>query len=69
MSDTNSTITVLIVLLLIASGVAMAAKWVPAPYTLALVVVGLVISRDALSTSDSHFSRSDPAHFSAGAAI
>lgn len=44
MSDTNSTITVLIVLLLIASGVAMAAKWVPVPYTLALVVVGLVIS-------------------------
>ena len=35
---------VLIVLLLIASGVAMASKWVPVPYTLALVVVGLVIS-------------------------
>jgi hypothetical protein len=44
MSDTNSTITVLIVLLLIATGVAMASKWVPVPYTLALVVVGLVIS-------------------------
>ncbi len=44
MNDTYSTITVLILLLLIASGVAMAAKWVPVPYTLALVVVGLVIS-------------------------
>ncbi len=44
MNDTHSTITVLIVLLLIASGVAMTAKWVPVPYTLALVVVGLVIT-------------------------
>ena len=35
MNDTHSTITVLIGLLLIASGVAMAAKWVPVPYMLA----------------------------------
>ena len=44
MNDTHFTITVLMVLLLIASAVAMAAKWVPVPYTLALVIVGLVIS-------------------------
>lgn len=44
MNDTHSTITILIVLLLIASGVAMAAKWLPVPYTLTLVIVGLVIS-------------------------
>lgn len=44
MNDTHSTITVLIVLLLIASGVAMVSKQVPVPYTLALVVVGLVIT-------------------------
>jgi len=35
---------VLIALLLIASGVAMATKWVRVPYTLALVIVGMVIS-------------------------
>ncbi|CAN5864419.1 hypothetical protein BH18ACI4_BH18ACI4_28340 [soil metagenome] len=44
MGDTHSTITVLMVLLLIASAVAMATKWVPVPYTLALVIVGLAIS-------------------------
>lgn len=44
MNDTHSTITVLILLLLIASGVAMASKWVPVPYTLALVIVGLAVS-------------------------
>jgi CPA1 family monovalent cation:H+ antiporter len=44
MNDTHSTITVFIVLLLIASGVAMLTKWIPVPYTLALVIVGLVIS-------------------------
>lgn len=44
MADTHSTITVLMVLLLIASGVAMATKWIPVPYTLALVIVGLAIS-------------------------
>jgi CPA1 family monovalent cation:H+ antiporter len=43
-SETHFSITVLIALLLIASGVAMATKWVRLPYTLALVVVGLVIS-------------------------
>jgi NhaP-type Na+/H+ or K+/H+ antiporter len=42
--DVHLSITVLIALLLIASVVAMAAKWVRAPYTLALVIVGLVIS-------------------------
>lgn len=44
MNDTHFTITVFIILLLIASGVAMVSKWVPVPYTLALVIVGLVIS-------------------------
>lgn len=44
MNDTLFTITVFIALLLIASGVAMATKWIRVPYTLALVIVGLVIS-------------------------
>jgi CPA1 family monovalent cation:H+ antiporter len=44
MNDTHFTITVFIALLLIASGVAMAAKWVRVPYTLMLVIVGLMIS-------------------------
>lgn len=44
MSDTHFAITVFIVLLLIASAVAMITKWIRVPYTLALVVVGLVIS-------------------------
>lgn len=44
MNDTHFTITVLIALLLVASGVAMASKWIPVPYTLSLVIVGLVIS-------------------------
>lgn len=44
MDNTFSTITVFIGLLLIASGVAMATKWIRIPYTLALVIVGLVIS-------------------------
>ena len=39
MPDTHFTITIFIVLLLIASGVAMITKWVPVPYTLALVIV------------------------------
>src|SRR5216684_1906770 len=42
MHDTHLTITALILLLLIASGVAMITKWVQVPYTVALVVVGLV---------------------------
>lgn len=44
MNETLFTITVFIALLLIASGVAMATKWVRVPYTLALVIVGLLIS-------------------------
>jgi CPA1 family monovalent cation:H+ antiporter len=44
MNETHSTITIFIVLLLVASGVAMATRWVRVPYTLALVIVGLVIS-------------------------
>lgn len=44
MSDTHFTVSVFIVLLLVASAVAMATKWVRVPYTLALVVIGLVIS-------------------------
>jgi Kef-type K+ transport system membrane component KefB len=42
--EAHLSITVLIALLLIASGVATATKWVRLPYTLALVIVGLVIS-------------------------
>jgi len=44
MPDTQTTVRILILLLLIASAVAMATKWVRVPYTLALVIVGLVIS-------------------------
>ena len=44
MNDTHFTITVFIVLLLIASGVAMLTKWISVPYTLALVIVGLVLA-------------------------
>jgi monovalent cation:H+ antiporter, CPA1 family len=44
LDQTRFTITVLIILLLIASAVAMITKWVRVPYTLALVIVGLVIS-------------------------
>lgn len=44
MNDTHFTITIVIVLLLIASGVAMATKWLPVPYTIALVLVGIIIS-------------------------
>jgi len=44
MNETSYTITVFIVLLLVASAVAMATRWVRAPYTLALVIVGLLIS-------------------------
>jgi CPA1 family monovalent cation:H+ antiporter len=44
MSETHYTITVFIALLLVASGVAMVTRWVRIPYTLALVLVGLVIS-------------------------
>ena len=44
MGDTHTTVSIFIVLLLVASAVAMATKWVRVPYTLALVIVGLVIS-------------------------
>jgi Sodium/hydrogen exchanger family len=44
MNETLFTIMVFIALLLVASGVAMATKWVRVPYTLALTIVGLVIS-------------------------
>lgn len=44
MAETHTTITIFIFLLLIASGVAMATRWIRVPYTLALVIVGLIIS-------------------------
>lgn len=44
MNEAHFTITIFITLLLVASGVAMATKWIRVPYTLALVIVGLVIS-------------------------
>jgi CPA1 family monovalent cation:H+ antiporter len=44
MNETHFTITIFIVLLLIASGVAMVTRWIAVPYTLALVLVGLLIS-------------------------
>lgn len=44
MADTQITVRILVLLLLVASAVAMATKWVRVPYTLALVIVGLVIS-------------------------
>lgn len=44
MNDTHFTITVFVVLLPIASCVAMLTKWVSVPDTLALVTVGLIIS-------------------------
>jgi CPA1 family monovalent cation:H+ antiporter len=44
MNDTHYAITVFITLLLISSAVAMAAKWVKVPYTLMLVIVGLIIT-------------------------
>jgi CPA1 family monovalent cation:H+ antiporter len=44
MYETLFTIRIFITLLLVASGVAMATKWVRVPYTLALIIVGLVIS-------------------------
>ena len=44
MNDTHFTITILILLLLVASGVSMSTRWIRVPYTLLLVIVGLVIS-------------------------
>lgn len=45
MTDTQNAISIFIVLLLVASAVAMVTKWIRVPYTLALVMVGLVISQ------------------------
>ncbi len=42
--ETHSAITIFIILLLIAAVVAMATKWINVPYTLALVIIGLLIS-------------------------
>ncbi|HVB38610.1 MAG TPA: Na+/H+ antiporter [Vicinamibacterales bacterium] len=44
MIETHFAITVLIGLLLVASAVAMATRWIRVPYTLLLVIVGLIIS-------------------------
>lgn len=44
MNEPQSAVSILILLLLVASTVAMATKWVRLPYTLALVIVGLIIS-------------------------
>jgi CPA1 family monovalent cation:H+ antiporter len=44
MNETQFTVTVFVGLLLIASGVSMLTKWVRLPYTLALVIIGLIIS-------------------------
>jgi len=44
MNEAQFAITVFISLLLVASGVAMATKWVRVPYTLTLVIVGILIS-------------------------
>jgi len=44
MNDTHFAVEVFIILLLVASGVAMIGKWVRVPYTLMLVIVGLTIS-------------------------
>lgn len=44
MIETHFAITVLIGLLLVASLVAMATRWIHVPYTLLLVIVGLIIS-------------------------
>lgn len=44
MNETHTAVSIFILLLLVASAVAMATKWIRVPYTLALVIVGLVIS-------------------------
>jgi Na+:H+ antiporter len=44
MTDMHFAIAVLIVMLLLASAVGMITKWVRVPYTIALVVVGLIVS-------------------------
>jgi len=44
MDETHFAISIFVVLLLLASGVGMLAKWVRVPYTLLLVVMGLIVS-------------------------
>ncbi len=44
MDETEFAVKVFILLLLVASAVAMATKWIRVPYTLALVIIGLIIS-------------------------
>ena len=44
MHETEFAVRVFILLLLVASAVGMATKWIHVPYTLALVIVGLIIS-------------------------
>jgi Na+:H+ antiporter len=44
MNETEFAVKVFILLLLVASAVAMATKWIRLPYTLALVIMGLMIS-------------------------
>jgi Na+:H+ antiporter len=44
MNETHFAVEIFIILLLVASGVAMIGKWVRVPYTLMLVIVGLIIS-------------------------
>src|SRR5271170_1658037 len=44
MHQTEFAVKILILLLLVASAVAMATKWIRVPYTLALVIIGLIIA-------------------------
>ncbi|MFL6351820.1 MAG: Na+/H+ antiporter [Bryobacteraceae bacterium] len=44
MNETEFAVKIFILLLLVASAVAMATKWIRIPYTLALVIIGLIIS-------------------------
>jgi CPA1 family monovalent cation:H+ antiporter len=44
MNDTHHAVTLFILLLLVSSGVSMATRWIRVPYTLLLVLVGLIIS-------------------------
>ena len=69
MPETQITVRILILLLLVASAVAMATKWVRVPYTLALVIVGLVISPMHFLPAGTHIARPDLAHFPARAAV
>jgi monovalent cation:H+ antiporter, CPA1 family len=44
MHETEFAVKVFLLLLLVASAVAMATKWIRVPYTLALVIIGLIVS-------------------------